>query len=139
MLATRMELKAGSPIAAIPHAPVTAEQLRAYAEASGDPNPIHLDEEAAKKVGLPGIIAHGMLIAGLIAERANRFMEGDVGGSWTMTRFQTRFRAMTFLGDVISIGGSIKSSSDDEIVLDLQATNQRGETATTGVVCFRRG
>ena len=39
----------------------TREQIAAYAEASGDHNPIHLDEEFAKSVGLPGVIAHGML------------------------------------------------------------------------------
>src|SRR3989442_15773704 len=40
---------------------VTVEQIRAYAEASGDRNPIHLDEVFARSVGLPGVIAHGLL------------------------------------------------------------------------------
>ncbi|HLZ81280.1 MAG TPA: MaoC/PaaZ C-terminal domain-containing protein, partial [Ktedonobacteraceae bacterium] len=41
--------------------PITQEQLQRYAEASGDHNPIHLDEEAAHHVGLDSVIAHGML------------------------------------------------------------------------------
>jgi acyl dehydratase len=41
--------------------PVNRDQLRRYAEASGDPNPIHLSDEAAEAAGLPGVIAHGML------------------------------------------------------------------------------
>src|ERR1700719_5102672 len=40
---------------------VTVEQIRQYAEASGDRNPIHLDETFARSAGLPGVIAHGML------------------------------------------------------------------------------
>ena len=46
------------------------EQIAAYAEASGDHNPIHLDDEFARSVGLPGVIVHGMLqmgIAGTVA------------------------------------------------------------------------
>ena len=45
----------------------TREQIAEYAEASGDHNPIHLDEEFARTVGLPGVIAHGMLQMGLLA------------------------------------------------------------------------
>src|SRR5207253_3519181 len=40
---------------------VTVEQIRQYADASGDRNPIHLDEAFARSAGLPGAIAHGML------------------------------------------------------------------------------
>jgi acyl dehydratase len=45
--------------------PLTRADLVAYAEASGDPNPIHQDEDVARSVGLPGVIAHGMLTLGL--------------------------------------------------------------------------
>ena len=44
---------------------LTRADLVAYAEASGDPNPIHQDEDVARSVGLPGVIAHGMLTLGL--------------------------------------------------------------------------
>jgi acyl dehydratase len=47
---------------------VTQEQVRAYADASGDHNPIHLDPEFARSVGLPGTIAHGLLEMGILAE-----------------------------------------------------------------------
>jgi acyl dehydratase len=118
---------------------ISAEQLRAYAEASGDSNPIHLDEEVAKKVGLPGIIAHGMLIAGLVAERALQFVEKEaLLKDFEIVQFQTRFKAMTFLGDTPTIGGVVKEASEDALVLDLQAKNQRGELTTTGVARFKR-
>lgn len=42
----------------------TRDQLTAYAYASGDMNPIHLDEQVAKSVGLPDVISHGMLTMG---------------------------------------------------------------------------
>lgn len=44
---------------------LTRADLVAYAEASGDPNPIHQDEDVARSVGLAGVIAHGMLTLGL--------------------------------------------------------------------------
>lgn len=116
---------------------ITREQLRLYAEASGDNNPIHLDDEVAKKFGLPGIIAHGMLVAGLMADRAEKFIEEDSQlKDFQIKLFQTRFKAMVHLGDVLSIGGAIKQSSPDEIALDLQVKNQKGEITTIGTAKF---
>jgi acyl dehydratase len=128
-----MELKAGALIAAQDFPEITQDQLRAYAKASGDPNPIHLDDEVAKKAGLPGVIAHGMLTAAFLAERAVRFGRQEIGGHWRLKQFKTRFKAMTFPGDVISIGGSVTSVTEDgnEVAIDLQARNQKGEVTTT--------
>lgn len=122
---------------------VSRDQLRAYAEASGDPNPIHLDDDIARKMGLPGVIAHGMLTAAFIAERGRRFhgerLAGDgEAGEWKMSRFNVRFKAMTFPGDVISVGGEVKEAGDGVLSLDLQARNQRGEVTSTGVVRFSK-
>ncbi len=83
-----MELKNGASIEFQPRPAITKEQLRAYADASGDHNSIHLDESAARKAGLPGIIAHGMLSAAFLADRAVGFMAGQ--GKWKLDRFQTR-------------------------------------------------
>ncbi len=52
-------LRAGTPIAAVEHA-YDADQTRRYSEASGDPMPIHLDDDFARSMGLPGIIVHGL-------------------------------------------------------------------------------
>lgn len=112
--------------------------LQAYATASGDFNKIHTDEEVAKQVGLPGVIAHGMLIAAYIAKRAQDYADHEAAmGSLTLTQFQTRFKAMVFLGDTPSIGGSVKSHTPDELVLDLYAKNQKGEVTTTGIAKFK--
>jgi acyl dehydratase len=136
-----MELKLGSVIEFQSCAAISREQLKAYAEASGDFNPIHLDEEVALKAGLPGIIAHGMLIAALIAERAEKFVAQEVelaNGGFQLSQFQTRFKAMTLLGDTPSIGGTVKKVSDEGFALELLAKNQRGEITTVGNVSYRR-
>ena len=57
--------------------PLTRADLRTYAEASGDHNPIHLDDEVAAAVGLPGVIAHGMLTMG----HAARIVSDAAGGA----------------------------------------------------------
>jgi len=138
---TNTTLKAGEVIEFRAFPAVTREQLKAYAEASGDFNPIHQDEEVAKAMGLPGIIAHGMLTSAMIAERAMAFAHGGGEGEGKLPEgkliaFQSRFKSMTFLGDVISIGGTVKAVKDEEIVIDLQARNQKGEVTTTGEARF---
>jgi acyl dehydratase len=56
----------GTPLPPVTY-PVTRADLLAYAAASGDHNPIHSDEEVARSVGLPGVIAHGMFTLALAA------------------------------------------------------------------------
>ncbi len=134
-----MEIQAGSAVEFKSLGPITREQLKQYAQASGDFNPIHLDEDVAKKVGLPGIIAHGMLIAAHIAERAKNFVQGESSlQGFELIQFQSRFKAMVLLGDTPSLGGVVKAVSDQEVTLDLQAKNQRGEVTTQGTARFRK-
>ena len=133
-----MNFQAGSVVEFQSFAPVTKEHLKAYSDASGDFNKIHLDEEVAKNAGLPGIIAHGMFIAALIAERARKFIESDSAlKGFQMAHFQTRFKAMTLLGDEPSVGGIVKQAEPNLIVLELQAKNQRGEITTTGIATWK--
>ena len=58
---------------------VTRADLVAYAAASGDPNPIHQDEEVARSVGLPGVIAHGMYTLALAARYIDEVVVGQPG------------------------------------------------------------
>lgn len=57
---------------------VTRADLVAYAAASGDPNPIHQDEDVARAVGLPGVIAHGMFTLALAARYVDEWV-GEPG------------------------------------------------------------
>ncbi|MCC2112640.1 MAG: MaoC family dehydratase N-terminal domain-containing protein [Hyphomicrobiales bacterium] len=111
--------------------PITHDQLARFAAASGDHNPIHLDEDAAKAGGLPGIIAHGML---------NMAALGLVLTGWVpqsaVRRFSARFVAMTFPGDTLTLSGTITGraaeAGEDQVTLDLEARNQKGETILKG-------
>jgi acyl dehydratase len=127
--------QSGSSIEAVKVGPISLDMLKLYAKASGDYNPIHTDEAAAKKAGLPGIIAHGMLSAGFLADRAVRFMK-PFGAEWKLGSFQARFKAMTFLGDVITISGTVKSSNENTICLDLTAVNSSGDITTQALIEF---
>lgn len=66
---------------------LTRADLAAYAAASGDPNPIHLDEAAARAAGLPGVVAHGMLTLAL----AGRVVTAWAGSDFALTALRTRF------------------------------------------------
>lgn len=132
------EITVGSPIEFQSRGSITQEQLKNYAQASGDFNLIHLDDEVAKKAGLPGVIAHGMLIAAQVAERARQFVsDQEQLGGFELVHFQTRFKAMTLLGDTPSYGGVVKEFNGRDLVLDLQAKNQRGEVTVQGTVRYR--
>jgi len=61
--------------------------LKAYADASGDHNPIHQSEEFALSVGLPNVIAHGMLTMALVG----KFITDWAGGSANVKEFSARF------------------------------------------------
>lgn len=118
---------------------ITLPWLKEFARVSGDGNPIHQDEAIAKAMGLPGVIAHGMLIASLIHSRALECIPDDRNlRGFHIRGSETRFRSMTFLGDEISIGGLWQVLGSNEIRLELQARNQKGETnVTTAFKLFR--
>lgn len=66
---------------------IDRELLKKYADASGDQNPIHQDEAFAKSVGLPDVIAHGMLTMALVG----KFVSDWAGGPATVKEFSARF------------------------------------------------
>jgi acyl dehydratase len=67
--------------------PVTRAALVAYAQASGDPNPIHQDPEVARSVGLPDVIAHGMFTLALAA----RYVDERLGEPGRIVELGARF------------------------------------------------
>jgi acyl dehydratase len=104
---------------------VTVEQIRQYAEASGDRNPIHLDESFARSAGLPGVIAHGMLTMAF----ANQMVTDWLGDRALLKRLQGRFAGMVLPGDEVTCSGSVASKNGEtrRVVINLVVTNQRGE------------
>ena len=118
---------------------ITLDWLKEFARVSGDYNPIHQDVTVAKAMGLPGVIAHGMLISSLVHSRACEVItEYRNLRGFHISVSQTRFRAMTFLGDEISIGGQWQVTGSNEIRLELQARNQKGETNVTTAFTLTR-
>ena len=99
------------------------EQIAAYADASGDHNPIHLDDGFARSVGLPGVIAHGMLQMGILATVAAE----AAGGPDNLRRMSVRFAGMVVPGDTVTF----RATPDGEGKLELSAVNQRGEAVLT--------
>lgn len=106
---------------------VTREQIRAYAEASGDHNPIHLDDDAARAAGLPGVIAHGMLG---MAQLAN-FVVAYAGDHRRLRLLRCRFSGMVQPGDTITFSGQVVGEQDGLVQLELNAENQKGEKVLT--------
>ena len=100
----------------------TREQITAYAEASGDHNPIHLDDEFARSVGLPGIIAHGMLQMGLAA----RVAAEAAGGADRLRRLSCRFAGMVRPGDTITFRAEAKDGR-----IEITALNEEGQPVLT--------
>ncbi|MHB8510478.1 MAG: MaoC/PaaZ C-terminal domain-containing protein [Candidatus Dormibacteria bacterium] len=104
---------------------VTREQIKAYAEASGDQNPIHQDDAVAVAVGLPGVIAHGMLSYALLTRAVVDWIE-DPGG---LRSLKVRFSTMVRPGDTVTCRGRV--AAIDEVAgtatLTVWVENQRGE------------
>lgn len=111
--------------------PITKVQLVQYAGASGDYNLIHTDDETARRVGLDGVIAHGMLSMGFLGQYLTQ-----LAGPENVRRIKVRFRQMVRPGDVLTCKGRVREVHPEgahrRVVLEVWAENQRGEAVTTG-------
>jgi acyl dehydratase len=104
----------------IPELKVTPDRYlpHRYAGASGDFNPIHIDPEFAKNVGLPGNILHGLYGMAQVA-RANEAAAG--GDPRKLKRLSVQFRGMGFPEKEIVVTGTVKESRDGVLVIDTVA------------------
>lgn len=84
---------------------VTREDVRHYAEAGGDRNPLHQDEDVARAAGFPTIVAHGMFTMGHLSA----CVSGWAGGPDRIRRLTAQFRAPVFIGEEIVAGGRVKA------------------------------
>lgn len=114
--------------------PITQQQLRRYAGASGDYNPIHLDEEAARRVGLDGVIAHGMLSMAFLGQYISLLTASDPQA--LIASLKVRYTGMVRLGDTLTCLGTLKNITSDSgqtiLTIECWAQNQRGEKVTAG-------
>jgi acyl dehydratase len=110
------DLKAGEQI---PEVRVTPDKFLTvrYAGASGDFNPIHIDEEFAKAVGLPGRILHGLWSMAQVA----RAQTEAAGGPEHLKRLSVQFRGMGVPEQEIVVTGTVTELSDGRAIVDTVA------------------
>ena len=126
------ELKEGMELPEI-NKTVTQRNINLYAEASRDFNPVHLNEEFAKKTGLGGTIAHGMLILAYVSE----MMMAAFGKKWiTGGKLDVRFKAAARPGETITVSGKITKMENDNsqttVNCSVLCSNGKGEQIITG-------
>jgi acyl dehydratase len=105
---------------ALPERRVTPDAglTKRYAEASGDPNPIHVDEEFAKSVGLPGVILHGLYS---MAQVAKAHTDAAGGDPRALKQLAVQFRGMGFPEQEIVVTATVKEAGDGRIVTQTEA------------------
>jgi acyl dehydratase len=111
----------------IPELRVTPDKYlpHRYAGASGDFNPIHIDREFAKAVGLPDNILHGLYMMGLVA-RANTEAAG--GEPRALKRLAVQFRGMGAPEQEIVVTGTVKSAEDGRVTVETVASQGDSQT-----------
>ena len=102
----------------IPELKVTPDKYLTvrYAGASGDFNPIHIDEEFAKQVGLPGRLLHGLYSMAQVA----RAQTEAAGGPDKLKRLSVQFRGMGLPEQEIVVSGTVRETGET-VVVDLEA------------------
>ena len=109
----------------IPELRVTPDKYlpHRYAGASGDFNPIHIDDEFAKMVGLPRNILHGLYSMGLVAKANAAVADGDPRA---LKRLSVQMRGMGVPEQEIVVTGTVKAVDGDRVTIDTVAA--QGET-----------
>ncbi len=90
---------------------VTLERIAAYAQASGDHNPLHLDDEYARTTQFGGVIAHGMLSMAFVCE----LMAANFPDTWHAGgKMKLRFKAPVYPGETVEVGGEVQAIKESE-------------------------
>jgi len=134
------DLTVGQQLEPFINPPISRVQLAQYAGASGDFNPLHLDDEFAQKIGMDGVIAHGMLIMGFLGQYVMKI----AGKQAMLTNFRMRFGAMTVPGDQIHCSAQVDKVYEENgnkiAILELTAEEEEeeeGKTVGTGIAELR--
>ena len=109
---------------------VTQERIAAYAEVSGDRNPLHLDPAFAAGSSFGGLVAHGMILYGFLCDAMRRAhpQEWEASG-----RIRARFRAPARPGDVVTVMGTRSPAAEEGAAVRyaLECRNGHGEVLAT--------
>jgi acyl dehydratase len=122
----------------IVYGPLSRTDLVRYAGASGDFNPLHHDHVFAAAAGLPDVMAHGMLSAGLLASALTRWF-----GAGSVRRYSVRFKSPVWPGDVLTARCLAMEPAADgpgaQMNLVLELTRADGEGVLSGTASIARG
>ena len=105
-----------------------------YAGASGDFNPIHIDEEFALQVGLPGRILHGLWSMAQVARAATDAADGD---PTALRGLSAQFRGMGRMEQEIVVSGEVKSVADGVATAKLEAVQGEARLIRNAVAQLR--
>ncbi len=117
---------------------ITDEMIRAFAELTGDTNPVHLDDAYAAGTRFGRRIAHGMIAAGMISAT----LANDLPGPGTVYLGQSlKFKQPVYPGDTITATVEVLSVRPDKpiVTLGTVCTNQDGEVVLEGEAVVRAG
>lgn len=104
---------------------VTSDQSIRYAAASNDENPIHVDKDFAKAVGLPDIILHGLCTLAFATQAIVDTIAG--GDSRKVKRVKTRFSNPVLMKDILTTEGWLTEENEETKVIGFETKNQMGE------------
>ncbi|CAG7585705.1 acyl dehydratase [Rhodococcus sp. IEGM 248] len=109
--------------------PVSQTDIVRFAGAGGDFNPLHHDPEFVETSGFPGVIAMGQMQAGVLAGWVS-----DIFGVEHVRSFGVRFVAPVFLGDILTVGGTVvaiaETDGESRANLDLVVSGTKGPVVT---------
>ena len=111
--------------------PVSRTDLALYSSASGDHNPLHIDTDYAKEIGLPDVIAHGMLIMGYLGRvLTNNFSQEQI------IEYNIQFSSITNIGDELTCSAkvvkTITNGTRKNLKLELKVTDQNDDLKLKG-------
>ena len=107
-----------------------------YAGASGDFNPIHIDEEFAKQVGLPRRILHGLWTMAQVA-RAHTEALGGAGGPASLERLSVQFRGMGVMEAEVVVSGTVREVDGERATVSSEATQNGKRIIRNGEATIR--
>lgn len=111
---------------------VNQRRVDAYADASGDHNPIHLDAEYAATTRFGQRVAHGMLSLAFVWEMVGYATDGNFNG----VTVKVRFTSPVIPGETVTVSGTVKSVDNDKVTCDIHVTRPNGELALTGTATW---
>ena len=123
------EVQVGDVLPALDLPPINRTTLALFAGASGDHNPIHIDTDFARKAGMPDVFAHGMLGMAWLGRLLTNWAPQS-----RLRHFDVRFQGITHLANAISCTGRVmeKRDADRSVRVEVQSTNQHGQTKIAG-------